>query len=199
MPDRIFLASKSLSALPVFLSGDTNDVRLLFVATAANVYDNPTWVEDDRQALTGMGIRLVEFDLDGVRMDDCVRALHEVNGVYIAGGNTFYLLAAIRSSGFSDALSQRPDLMFIGSSAGAVVAASDIAYVSPIDDASKAPNLESTRGLSLVDFKPLPHFDNKSWREKLDHIAATEGSVIPLRDDQAIIVRNGEVSLVESQ
>lgn len=204
MPETLFLASKGIGGLSSLFDRPLSELRLLFVPTATKVYDYAPWIDADRITLGEMGFQLSEVDLDEATPDEVIAAMADVDIVYLQGGNTFFLLQAMQKCDFAAALRANPDIVYAGASAGAVVAGLDVDFVKSIDDKAKAPELASTNGLRLVPFDILPHMDYDAWRVQLDEIAKgyksehPSGTLLTLRDDQALVVRNGVVSTIES-
>ena len=54
--------------------------------------------------------------------------------------------------------------LYIGSSAGSVLAGPDIDITRELDDPNEASNLKTTEGLKLVDFIILPHYGKGAYR-----------------------------------
>jgi len=50
--------------------------------------------------------------------------------------------------------------LFIGESAGAILVAPDIEYSKDTDNPLMAPNLKSYEALNIVDFYPVPHYND---------------------------------------
>ena len=127
---RLFLASQGLGALPAFL-GDVRDV--LYVPTAAKPMSGRN---GNGEILVGFGHRVVELDIDGA-VD--LSALDVVDAVFVEGGSPFFLLQAMRESGFDSAVTQavRGGLPYVGMSAGAVVAGPDLEPLSTTSNTAR--------------------------------------------------------------
>ena len=133
-------------------------------------------------------------------------AMANLDAIYLAGGNTFVLLHHLRRSGLDEILPQLLDdgMLYLGASAGAAVAGSDIEPLGLMDDPAEAPQLDSTRGLGLVDAVLLPHADGQLPpypTSLVDKIVSTYGQRFPLQridDDQALLVVDGVATIVPS-
>lgn len=55
--------------------------------------------------------------------------------------------------------------LYIGESAGAMVAAHNIEYAALMDTPKKAPDLQSFEALGLVDFYLVPHYTNPPFQK----------------------------------
>ena len=146
-----------------------------------------------------LGIRVRVVDVAALSPQEAADALRDCAAVAIAGGNTFFLLQELRRT-CADALIRRladAGIWYLGESAGAAVAAPDIAYLAPMDEPSLAPELTSTAALGLVEFYPLPHLDNEWMGAAARKILSTgQPGLRPLRDDQALLVTDTGTALI---
>ena len=116
---KLFLTSSGLSAFPDFVSENHKTVHIAFIPTAADLYTNKWFVKKDREFLVNYGYNVTEVDIKDRNQH---KILHSSDVIYIAGGNTFYLLEmAIQTN----ALEFLKDLVqggkpYAGASAGAV-------------------------------------------------------------------------------
>lgn len=193
---RILCLSLNGGDIVRFLATEPRDsLSIAFIGTAGNVYDDAHFVDADRRRLRHLGHNLIETDVSAMSTSECEAALDRADAIFVAGGNTFYLLQELRvDDKFSvlrrAVLNGKP---YIGASAGAVILTSDVEYVRSIDDPEKAPMLTTTKGLGVVDFAPLPHFGNpkylSAYFEILERHAGLD--IVLLRDDQAVETRDG--------
>lgn len=140
-----------------------------------------------------------EYDITGKTKQDLDTAFKNYDMVYVTGGNTFYLMQQMRSSGFKEAISKKLEegATYFGTSAGASVACPDIDYMKDMDDASQG-DAENTKGLNLVDFLILPHAEENHphFADAIERITGkcknSSETLICLRDDQALWI-NGRI------
>ena len=95
----------------------------------------------------------------------------------------------------------RAGKLYIGESAGAIVAAPDIAYSRAMDRPDRAPDLRDTVGLGLVDFYPVPHANNRELGPAAERIVREHAGALdvrPLNDNQALYVENGAVRVLDA-
>lgn len=199
---KLFLTSSGLSAFPDFISQNPKTVHIGFIQTAADLYTDKWFVEKDRKFLLNKGYNVTEVDLKDRNQH---KILSSSDVIYIAGGNTFYLLEIAIET---DALRLIKDLVnkgkiYAGGSAGAVFAGPTIEPVALLDDPNDAPNLKTYESLNLVNFVVLPHYGNEKHREKyqkiIDDFKNREFKLITLTDEQAIIVEGDNYQIVESK
>lgn len=91
-----------------------------------------------------------------------VARLDDVDALWVRGGNTFVLRAALAAAGADAVIVDRVRtgrLAWAGYSAGAAVLAPDLGYVADVDDPDAAGTALVTTGLGLVDRPVVPHVD----------------------------------------
>ncbi len=139
-----------------------------------------------------MGFQYNELDIANKTQQELAEHLNDVDVVYVAGGYTYYLLEQMRMTGFDLVLTDFIDRggMYIGASAGALIAGPDIEPCARLDDPEYGPSLTSTKGLGLVDIVPMPHYDMSERNSVIDEIIEQyngEYTIIPITDDEAIV------------
>ena len=202
---QLLLASHGVGALPELAGRETAGLRFAFVPTAAGPdAESKFWVQADRRQLEVLGCEVSTLELSAVQAGAVDTALRGLDGVFLTGGNSFLLLWHALRSGFAERvvpLVERGELLYVGTSAGAVVAGPDVGPVVSSDGRRAVPEPESSRALGLVDFTVLPHDQEPDFHARNDEVVAAHPSVpfIRLTDDRAVLVRGSEADVVESQ
>jgi dipeptidase E len=177
---------------------------LAFVPTAAGPEaETREWVQADRRQLEALGCETTTLDLSGVEADEVAAALRGLDGVFLTGGNSYLLLWHTRRSGFAELvppLVESGELLYVGTSAGALVAGPDLGPAANLDNRREVPELESSAALGLAPFTVLPHDNDPEARVIHDEIVAAHPSVrfVRLTDDRAVLVRGDFVEVVDS-
>ncbi|MDT2865518.1 Type 1 glutamine amidotransferase-like domain-containing protein [Vagococcus carniphilus] len=114
--------------------------------------------------------------------------------IFVAGGNTFYLLQELRRSGADKLIEEHINSgkLYIGESAGSIIMSPDTDYIKEMDEPEKAPQLKSTAAFNFVDIYPLPHMDNEYMKEAAQIILEKYQDKLllhPLNDDEVILVK----------
>lgn len=200
---RLLLASSGLESIKTFVGKDPKSVKMLFIPTAGNLDDDVWWIDKDRDVLSKMGFDITELDIEKASKEDMQTALDSTDIVYVAGGNTFYLLKQLQESGFDTILTKyvANGGLYAGASAGALIAGPDIGPISSLDEPEKVKGLESTKGLGWVDVVPIPHYDMKARTQSIDEIKAKYGDdyeMVLLTDDEALIIDERGWKVVDS-
>jgi dipeptidase E len=201
---RLLLASHGIGALPELVGGKAHGLSFAFIPTAAGTEaEAKAWVQADRRQLAALGCEVSTLDLADVGADEVDRALRDVDGVFVSGGNSFLLLWQAVRSGFAavvQELVETGSLLYVGTSAGALVAGPDLAPAANLDNRREVPELESSRALGLVSFTVLPHDDDPETHARHDEIVVAHPGVefVRLTDERAVLVRGDVAEVVVS-
>ena len=190
--NKILLISSGLEAIKDFVGRSPETLRMVFIPTAGNPDKDVWWIDKDRDVLTHMGFRYTELDLASTPTERLTESLNDVDLIYIAGGYTYYLLEQIRNTGFDTVLAKFMERggLYVGASAGALIAGPDIEPCSSLDDPKYGPSLTSTKGIGLIDIVPMPHYDMSERSSAIEAIIAKYKDaykVVPITDDEAIV------------
>jgi len=131
-------------------------------------------------------------------------ALSQGDFIYVSGGNTFYLLQELKRKGAEQLIREEVEKgkPYIGESAGSMILAPSIEYVQLMDDICAAPELSSLVALGLTSRYPVPHYQSYPFTEAGDKILTTYGGklpLVPITNEQAIVVRGGEFTILTKE
>jgi len=131
--------------------------------------------------------------------------LKKFSGIYIGGGNTYYLLKELKNSGFLENLKKLIEMDFpvYGGSAGAIILGKDIRTSSDENEV----NLKDFSGLDLVrGYSIFCHYDKETkWareflkEEKLKTIALPEDCGLFVTDDKIEVIGAGSAYLPDKK
>ena len=176
-----------------------NDVQeILFIPTAANVEEYRDYVDEGIAVLKENGYDVTVLDIATAPHSKSVQVIKNSGCLCISGGNTFYLLQELKRNGLLDLIKQKiqDDMLYIGESAGAIIACPDISYNQIMDDKTVATELTNYSGMGLVNYYVLPHNGEFPFVETTAQTIKTYGekiNLVPLNNSQAVVVEN-EVS-----
>lgn len=168
--------------------------KIGFIPTASELDDDRWYMEKDREDLNKMNFKIVNIDISKENKQEIIEKFNDVDVVFVAGGNSFYLLQQLK---IKDVLKELIEFannkIYIGSSAGACITCPSIDYVEKLDDKTQAPLLKHYDAMNLVDFYILPHYKSKEKYTKLaDEIESNYNNYkfIKLSNEQAIVIDN---------
>lgn len=172
-------------------------LRCVFISTAAEVEKgDTTWLDQDRQALIDVGFDVVDFTFTNKDLEAVQRELDPADAILVSGGNTFYLMQEIQRSGSVQYLRDRVEsgLVYIGTSAGSIVAGPSIDAVGDLDDRGLAPDLVGDTCLGLTDVIIFPHWGSPHFQKRYESCMKNgykKGKkLILLTDDQYLWVKD---------
>lgn len=201
---RLLLASYGIGALPLLVEGEVAGLRFAFVSAAAGPgAETKEWVQADRRQLEFLGCEVATLDLASMSAHEVEKALTRADGVFVTGGNSYLVLWHARRSGFAELVCppvEAGSLLYVGTSAGAMLAGPDLGPAASLDNRSEVPELETSSALGLVPFTVLPHDQEPEAGALHDEIVAAHPSVrfIRVADGRAVLVRDDEVEVVDS-
>lgn len=172
------------------LEKDPKETKVAFIPTAADPEENKWFVDAAKKELFELRFIVSEVDLKEPP-EEIRKKLENSDVIYINGGNTFYLLDWVRKSGLEKYLGKLIDKgkIYLGSSAGSILVGPDIS-ISAWDEKwdKNNDNLKDLTGLNLVPYAIAPHFTEKD-REILEKKSKEVNyKVVPITDQQAIVV-----------
>ena len=196
---KLFLASSFSDVARIFEDNikDCKGKRTTFIKTASLVEKVVFYVESGKKALEKMGIIVDELEVSTASSEEIFDKLTKNDYIYLTGGNTFFLLQELKRSGADKIIIEQVEAgkLYIGESAGAMVASPNIEYVKAMDSVKKAPGLENFSALGLVDFYTVPHCTNFPFRKSAEKIIVQHSNLLlyPISNKDAILVNGDEV------
>lgn len=159
-----------------------------FIPTAGDIYSETPWIAGDRQALINLGYEVIDVDLKGKSASDLEQSFADADIIFVAGGNTTYLLVEARRSGFDTIIRSllAQGKMYIGSSAGSILAGPSIEpfLEEDLGELGRKIVVGRLECLGLVDYIMLPHYPAYAQRnDKIAEQYATRFAFAKVRDD----------------
>jgi len=178
---------KFLSIIPKKIG----ELKLLFIPTASRTEGEMLFVMKSLNELIKIGVQrdnIVWFNPDDISTH-CDST--QVDGIYVCGGNTFYLLHKLKDSGFFSKIQKLANegLLYIGVSAGSVICAPDINYILCMD--ANDIKLKETSALSFVSSSIIPHYTDELAND-VRLLRESNCEVITISDSEALSIQ-GEI------
>ena len=196
---KLFLASSFSDVASIFEDSikDCKGKRATFIKTASIVEKVVFYVESGKKALEKMGIIVDELEVSTASAEEISDKLTQNDYIYLTGGNTFFLLQELKRSGTDKIIINQVEAgkLYIGESAGAMIASPNIEYVKAMDSVKKAPELEGFDSLGLVDFYTVPHCTNFPFKKAAEKIIEQYSNLLlyPISNKDVILVDGDEV------
>lgn len=159
---------------------------------------NPEY-EFDKEGFGKRGFKVDFIDLEATEKTDLKKRLENADALYVKGGNTFYLLNAMRKSGFDKLI---PDLLdkgviYIGESAGSYVACPTIEMAHWKHQDADIIGLKDLTALNLVPFLVTVHYKPEFEPMIRPEIEKSKYEVRILKDNQVILLEGDKERLIE--
>lgn len=200
---KLFLCSSFsdvASLFSEFVSTPLRGKTVAFIPTASIHEEYTQYVDDGKAALDSLGLVVRELEITQCGVREVAQVLEDCDCIYISGGNTFFLMQELRRTGTDKLIVEQVEKgkLYIGESAGAMIFSPNIEYAKKMDDhLSQTPNFNDFRGLGVVDFYPLPHFNSFPFEEATRQVMQEYSrlSLKPIGNLQAIVVARDSISI----
>lgn len=183
------------------LPGPAAMLKVAYIITASKPEADRQYVINDRNALIESDFVVENVDIEGMNKFDLRDKLMTFDIIYVQGGNTYYLMAAMHRCQFSEVIREVLDngAIYVGVSAGSIVAGPDIAVASWKEADENKVGLEDLTGLYLVDFAVYPHFTDKITESVARGIMKAPYKVKFIHDNEALVIRGKDIDLVAAK
>jgi len=181
-----------------FLPKKITDCRIAYIITASKKVDDTSYVERHRQKMDELNFSYTEVDIAGKNEDELKKALDGHDIVMVEGGNTFYLLKAVRESGFANVIKELigNGVVYVGSSAGSYITCPSIVMATWSNRGFDRCGITEYSAMNLVPFLVKAHYTPDMLETLKEKVNDLQYPMRVLNDDQAILVQDGEVQLL---
>lgn len=202
---KLFLSSLSIPSKNEYIKlfDNTLTPKVAVITNAWGTYDterSQPYINAILALLQDMNIVAERIDLlDYVDSKEALDSLlNDFDGIWMTGGNSYYLNWCIHQSGFDKIIRKHCErgLVYGGESAGAIIAGPTLDHFQSMDNPDDAPQM-ILDGLRLTDIVIIPHADNLKYGEVLTDIKASldrDGfETLVLTDGEAVIINGGNI------
>lgn len=188
----LLLLSKKINSIKNILKPNS---MIGFVGTAGEVYENPIWINEDKSILQEFGYKVVDIDITNNSTETTIKKLENIDCLYIAGGNVFYLKQQIEIKKLENEIKRfiYSDKLYIGSSAGSCICSPNLEIYKTLDDQQKAPKIKSIEGLNVIDFEIIPHYGRDKYSDRHKEIIEKYKSkykLLTLEDEESMLFKS---------
>ncbi len=187
------------------LDKPASQYKTVFIPTAAEAdIGDKQWVKTNRQGLVDAGFNLFDYTLTNKTPKQIEADLKDVDIFHLNGGNMFFLLLQARKSGFDKFIQKQMNQgkIYIGSSAGSIIAAPDINVTRVFKTRSFKNKLKNFKALNLVNFVIFPHWGGDDFKDeylskRISYAYQENSSIILLSDYQYVQVEGDRYKIVD--
>lgn len=181
-----------------FLPKKITDCKIAYIITASKKVDDTGYIERHRQKMDELNFSYTVIDIAGKNEDELKKALDGHDIIMVEGGNTFYLLKIIRESGFANIIKDliEKGVVYVGSSAGSYITCPSIVMATWSNRGFDRCGITEYSAMNLVPFLIKAHYTSDMLEMLKEKANDLQYPMRVLNDDQAILVRDGEVQLL---
>jgi len=186
------------SEIQKILPKPPGELKLGHVMTASKPEPNKTYVTEHIKQLKVLGLSVEDIDIEGKTLEELREFFKDKDIIYVQGGNTFYLLKAVKESGFDKLVPELLDegKIYIGISAGSMICGPTIETAGWKNVDANVVGLKDLTALGLVPFIIFVHYRPEHRETILESAPRSKYPLKILTDDQAILVQDGKYQLV---
>lgn len=173
------------------------ELKLAHITTASKDEKNIDYFIKETRIMKEIGFQVTEVDIDGYIEQELWNILQDKDVIYVQGGNTFYLLKAIKESGFEEVARHliSRGAIYVGVSAGSYVAGPTIEQADWIHEHNRF-GLTDLTAMNLVPFLLIVHYVPEYKSILKEKIKNSKYEFKIITDDQAILVQEDSYKLV---
>jgi len=180
------------------LTGISKDKMEIGYITTASKGDRGDFSRKLKYAIRDNGYNFEEIDIEGKTKEEIKNFFKDKNIIHMEGGNCFYLIRAIRETGFAEILKEllEEGKIYIGTSAGAYMMCPSI-EVANWDDTGKGRfDVTDFIALNYVPFVLKAHYKDETEKKVREKMKILKYPLRILRDGQGIFVEDGRYIFV---
>ena len=185
-----------------FLKGkNVQNIAYIMDAKKPRLIIEPEFVFKDKLAFEKAGLNVMFVDLEATGSDNLEDTFKDIDAIYVKGGNSFYLLNAMRVSGFDKLVNKLLDkgIIYVGESAGAYVACPTIEMAHWKHQDRDIVGMDDLTGLNLVPFLVSVHYTDELSDTLAPYVDECEYDVKLLSDGDAIVSEEGKIESIRIQ
>ncbi len=184
--------------LPTIVDKPIKQLKIGWITTASKGVEDLSYLDRHKNEMKKLGWDFEEIDIEGKTQNEFRKLFSDKDAIHVEGGNTFYLLKAIKKTGFDKILRELidKDVVYVGTSAGSYVMCPTIEMATWKTDVRPRYGLDDLTGLNYVPFLIFAHYDSKYDDILSSAINNTRYPVRILTDNQAILIHDEKIELV---
>jgi dipeptidase E len=170
-------------------------LNVAYISTAGKGSEHPH-LPDNKRLKQLKEFNVTSYDIEGKTKDELRQFVFDKNVIWVGGGNTFYLLRAIKATGFDKIIMEEiaKGKVYIGVSAGSYIACPTIEVATWRE--TNRHGVTDLTALNLVPFVIKAHYVPEMANALKEKISNCQYEVKILNDNQAILVNDGKYTLV---
>lgn len=180
------------------LTGIPKDQMKIGYITTASKGDRGDFSRKLKYVIKDNGYNFEEIDIEGKTKEELKTFFKNKNIIHMEGGNSFYLIKAIRETGFAEVLKEllEQGKVYIGTSSGAYIMCPTV-EVADWDETGKSRfNVTDFTALNYVPFLLKAHYTDEAEAGVKERIETLKYPLRILKDGQGILVEDNKYTFV---
>jgi len=177
-----------------------NQIKIGRVITASKGESEKvqSFIEEVKNIIIENGYLIEDIDIEGKTKEEIKDFFKDKNVVHVEGGNTFYLLKAIRETGFADILKEllNEGKVYIGTSAGSYIMCPTIEVSDWNPDGKDRFGVIDFTALDYVPFFLKVHYKEEQEETVRKGIKTLKYPIHILKDGQGIFCEDGNYKFI---
>jgi hypothetical protein len=198
------VTDKHIERLKTFFNKHLEEVRFLYINTPGNYKPYKSkWMIESENRWRAIFPDFQEFEIErALRIDpnfDFAAFYSNYDFIFVGGGTVYiltYWMKKTKSREIIRKMILKDGIVYGGESAGAIFTYKDMDYYKLLDHPERAPE-KIDEGLSVVDFAPIPHWENEEFHEGLstikDNFESQGVNTYPITDSEALFVHDSDI------
>lgn len=176
------------------LTGIPKDqMKIGCVTTASKGARDKSFFEEVKNTIRDNEYHIEEVDIENKTKEELRNFFKDKNIIHVEGGNTFYLLKAIRETGFSEILKEllEEGKIYIGISAGAYIMCPSIDVANWDKTGKNRFGITEFSALNYVPFALKVHYTDEQEMKVREGVQTLKYPIHILRDGQGMFCEDG--------
>lgn len=180
------------------LTGIPKDQIKIGYVTTASKGARKNFNQELKKIIRENGYSIEEIDIENKTEGELKTFFENKNVIHIEGGNTFYLLNAIRETNFAPILKEllKKGRIYIGTSAGAYIMCPTIEVANWDETGKERFDVTDFSALNYVPFVLKVHYKDEQEEKVKEKIKTLKYPIRILRDGQGILVEDGKYTFM---
>ncbi|PIY96940.1 MAG: hypothetical protein COY66_02090 [Candidatus Kerfeldbacteria bacterium CG_4_10_14_0_8_um_filter_42_10] len=177
-----------------------DQIKWAYITTAGKSVPDTAYIQKHVTRMRKLGWDFEDIDIEGKNPNELREILKDKDAINMLGGNSYFLLKCIRESGFEQVLKEFLERggVYCGSSAGAYVACPTIETATWRNPKKfNRHGVTDFTAMNLVPFLILAHYKREEEQIIQPKIQAAKYPAKLLTDQQAIMVQDDQIELLE--
>lgn len=188
--------------------GHDKTLKTVFISTPVEGESDKSdlsWVDEEKVGLRKNNFDIFDYTITGKNLLEIKEDLKDVEVLYIAGGNNFYLKEKSNESEFGTVVKEfvASGKIYIGTSCGSQIMGDDMSPILSMSDLDVLAQPVDMKGFGLVNFTIIPHWGSEEFRENrlnetsFDQMYGSTDSLIAINNFQYIEVINDKFRIID--